>query len=172
MKKLLFVLAASLLVTGSALAFDTTCFQIGVWAPKVQIVPDTIDISGLKLNLPYGGNNNVTGLDLGFFSINDNTNAILQLNLFNRTDEDFLGFQVGLINLSGNSTGLNVGLLNSAESMSSGLTIGLVNTALEHRGVQIGLVNYTEFLTGFQIGIANIVTKSTVPFFPIINFCF
>ena len=57
-------------------------------------------------------------------------------------------------------------------SVIGGLTVGLVNTALEHRGVQIGIVNYTEFLTGFQIGIANIVTKSTVPFFPIINFCF
>ena len=172
MKKILAIFAVLLMTAGVASAFDTTAFQLSIWAPKLQLVPPEIAISGLKLNLPYGGNNNVTGLDLGFFSINGNTNAILQVNLFNRTDEDFIGCQVGLINLSGNSSGVNVGLLNSAESMSSGLTIGLVNTSLEPRGVQSGIVNYTEFLTGFQIGIANIVTKSTVPFFPIINFCF
>ena len=35
---------------------------------------------GLKLNLPYGGNENVAGLDLGLVSINGNSSA-LQVNL-------------------------------------------------------------------------------------------
>ncbi len=169
MRKLLLGL---LLFFGIAVqAFDTSALQLSVWAPKVQLVPDYIDISGLKLNLPFGGNQRVAGVDLGFVSIN-NSSSSLQINLFNRTLNDYVGCQLGLINLAGTTSGVDVGLFNSTEGISSGLEIGLVNASLEHRGVQIGLVNYCEFLTGIQIGLANIATKSTVPFFPILNFCF
>ena len=170
MKRVLFALIVVLSV--SAFSFDTIPLQIGLWAPRVQIVPDEINVAGLKLNLPYGGNGYVGGVDLGFVSNNTNVSAF-QINLVNNTADEYKGFQVGLMNFSGTSSGLCIGgLLNYTEGLSYGLSIGLVNTAMEVRGVQIGLVNYTEFLTGFQIGLANIATKSTVPFFPIINFCF
>ncbi len=167
-----FLLLAILLLAGSAYSFDTSALQLSLWAPKAQIVPDYIDISGLKLNLPYGGNEYVGGVDLGIVSSNTNVSA-LQINLANNTADDYKGFQVGLMNFSGTSSGFCVGaILNYTEGLSYGVSIGLINTAMEVRGVQIGIVNYTEFLTGFQIGLANIATKSTVPFFPIINFCF
>ncbi|MDD3953663.1 MAG: hypothetical protein PHY82_07105 [Lentisphaeria bacterium] len=171
MKKMFLGLGLFLFCCVSVQAFNTSALQISIWAPKTQLVPDYIDVSGLKLNLPYGSNQNMAGLDLGLVSINGNT-AALQVNLFNRSSENFAGLQVGLVNVAGTSGGISISLFNSTESIARGVDIALVNTALEHRGIQIGLVNYTEFLTGFQIGLINIVTKSTVPFFPIINFCF
>jgi len=171
MKKMFLGLCLFLLFCVSVQAFNTSALQISIWAPRTQLVPDDIDISGLKLNLPYGSNQNVSGLDLGLVSINDNT-AALQVNLFNRAAENFAGLQLGLVNVAGASDGISVSFFNSVENISRGLNLALINTALEHRGVQIGLVNYTEFLTGFQIGLVNIVTNSTIPFFPIINFCF
>lgn len=171
MKKMLFAFVLPFFFAVSLHAFNTSALQISIWAPTTQLVPDYIDVSGLKLNLPYGSNQNMAGLDLGLVSINDNT-AALQVNLFNRSSEGFAGLQVGLINVSGASDGVSVSLFNSTESISRGVDVALVNASLEHRGVQIGLVNYTEFLTGIQIGLVNIVTKSTIPFFPIINFCF
>jgi len=169
MKKLL--LGLGLLFSVAAFSFDTSALQLSIWAPRVQLVPDYIDISGVKLNLPYGGNKKVAGVDLGIASINNSSSA-LQVNLFNRNLDNYVGFQAGLVNLAGTSNGVNIGLVNFTEGISSGLEIAFFNASLEHRGVQIGLVNYCEFLTGMQIGLCNIVTKSTVPFFPIVNFCF
>lgn len=178
MKKILVVLIVMMMVS-AVKAFDTTALQIGLWAPNVQLVPDEISVSGLKLNLPYGGNGKVVGLDLGLVSINNELSndftgqvSALQVNLWNGTDGEFSGLQVGLVNQSGDSNGIILGLFNLTDDISRGLEIGLVNTSLEFRGLEIGLVNYTQFLTGLQIGLINIVTNSYVPVFPIVNFCF
>ena len=62
MKKTLLV-ATVLCLTALALsAFDTTAFQLSLWAPRAQLVPPEIAISGLKINLPYGNNSKVTGV--------------------------------------------------------------------------------------------------------------
>lgn len=180
MKKVLLTLILVLMTAGFAGAFDTTALQLSVWAPKTQLVPPEIAVSGLKLNLPFGSNYNVTGLDLGLVSINnaqgDELNAkvsALQVNLWNSTNGEFTGLQVGLVNIADTSNGIEIGgLCNVVHGTSRGITVGLVNTSLEYHGVQIGLINYTEFLTGVQIGLVNIATKSTLPFFPIINMCF
>ncbi len=179
MKKALLIFAFLFLTACVLPAFDNTALQLSLWAPKAQLVPPEISISGLKLNLPYGSNAQVTGIDLGFVSIANEQGsdlearvAALQVNLFNKTSGSFAGLQVGLVNLSDTSAGIMVGLVNSASSQVSGIEVGLVNTSLEFHGIEIGIVNYTEFLQGLQIGLINIATKSTVPFFPIINFCF
>ena len=167
------LMLALLLVSVGAVshAYDTTPLQISVWPPNLQVVTSEIDVSGLKLNLPYGGNNRITGIDLGFASTSENCSAF-QVNLLNMVSERYSGFQVGLFNLCGESRGFQVGLLNSTDSIGSGLQVGIVNSTLEMTGVQIGLVNYTDFMIGFQIGIVNIIRESIVPFFPIVNFCF
>ncbi len=179
MKKFLLAMAVMVMTAGFVSAFDTTAFQIGVWAPKVQLVPPEIALSGLKLNLPYGNNGQVTGLDIGLVSINREQNdqlsahvSALQVNLWNSTNGVFAGVQVGLYNEAVNSSGIKIGLINNTSSISRGVEVGLVNSALEFHGLQVGLINYTEFLTGVQVGIVNIATKSTLPFFPIINMCF
>lgn len=171
MKK--WILAAVLLLTGTfAFGYDTTPLQIGIWPPALQVVTPEIDVSGLKLNLPYGGNDNVAGLDIGLVSTAKN-NSSIQINAFlNLVDEDYAGVQVGLFNLCGDSAGLQIGLLNSTDRVASGLQIAVINSTLEMHGVQIGLINYTQFMTGLQLGVVNIITDSIVPGMIIFNFCF
>ncbi len=179
MKKSLLT-AAVLCLTAIALsAFDTTAFQLSLWAPRAQLVPPEIAISGLKINLPYGNNSKVTGLDIGLVSVNreqdsklDAQVSALQINLWNSTNGKFGGFQVGLVNAADSAAGIQIGLFNSTDNIFRGFTVGLLNTSLEAHGLEIGLINYTEFLTGVQIGLVNIATKSSLPFFPIINMCF
>ena len=71
MKKSLLVLAILALTTGIVSAFDTTALQLGIWAPNVQLVPPEISITGVKINLPYGSNCQITGLDIGLVSISN-----------------------------------------------------------------------------------------------------
>ena len=172
MKKSLLVLAVLCGLCIHAMAYDTTPLQISIWPNRLQVVPDEIDVSGLKLNLPYGRNNRIEGVDLGIASSSMNASA-LQINLLNLTKEQYKGLQIGLANFAGASSGVCIGvLMNSTDSIHKGLQVGIVNTALETSGVQIGLVNYTSFMVGFQIGIVNIIRESVIPFFPIVNFCF
>jgi hypothetical protein len=172
MKKMLvlvFAVLASCLVSS---AFDTSPLQISIWPPNAQVVPDYIDVAGLKINLPYGGNNAITGIDLGIASSSDRCSA-LQLNVINIVREEFTGLQLGVANLDGSASGVKVGLLmNNIDAMSKGIDLGFVNTALECHGLQFGLINYCEFMVGVQIGLVNIIRESNVPFFPFINFCF
>lgn len=170
MKKAL--LAILVLLSVSAFSFDTIPFQIGLWAPNVQIVPDEINVAGLKLNLPYGGNNNITGIDLGFASTSENTSA-LQLNLIlNQASEQFSGVQAAIVNHAERSEWLSLGLVNITGDRARGIQFGALNSTMEMRGLQVGLVNYAELMTGVQIGLANIIRESPVVFFPFINFCF
>ena len=178
MKKVFFIIALLALTAGILPAFDNTALQLSLWAPKAQLVPPEISISGLKLNLPYGSNCQITGLDLGIVSIAREESSdlearvsALQVNLFNSTSGSFAGIQVGLVNLADTSSGIIAGLVNSTRNYASGVEVGLVNTSLEFHGLEVGLVNYTEFLQGVQIGLINIATKSTLPFFPIVNIC-
>ena len=179
MKKFLLLFVAVMMSASALSAFDTTAFQFSFWAPKLQLVPPEIAVSGLKLNLPYGNNGCVTGLDIGLVSINREQDnqleanvSALQVNLFNSTNGTFAGIEIGLFNHAENASGIEIGLINNVNGTYRGIEIGLVNLSMDFRGLEIGLVNYTEFLTGLQIGIINIATKSSLPFFPIINMCF
>ena len=159
-------------VAGVVSAYDTTPFQFSIWPSNFQIVPEEINVSGLKINFPFGGNNNIQGIDLGIASTSQNT-AALQVNiLFNRAHENFSGLQLSLVNQAGRSNGIILGGMNVTDESARGLEVGLINSAMECRGLQIGLINYTEIMTGVQIGFVNIITESVVPFFPFINFCF
>ena len=170
MKKVL--LAIAVLLSVSAFAFDTIPFQLGLWAPRVQMVPDDINVAGLKLNLVYGGNKNITGIDIGFASTGENVSA-LQLNLIlNQANEQFSGVQLALVNQSECSEWLSLGVMNVTADRARGIQFGVINSAREMRGVQLGLVNYSEIMTGVQLGLANIIRESPVIFFPFINFCF
>ncbi|NLG13506.1 MAG: hypothetical protein GX561_04790 [Lentisphaerae bacterium] len=172
MRRALLLISLLMGVGTACMAYDTTPLQIAIWPPSLQVVPPEIDVSGLKLNLPYGGNETIVGVDLGIASTSNNTSA-LQINLVNCAHERFSGFQVGLLNLSGESRGLQIGvLMNSTDEVGSGLQIGIINSTTEMNGVQIGLINYTHFMIGFQVGLVNIIRESIVPFFPIVNFCF
>lgn len=172
MKKLLLSALVVFLTVMSVSAFDTSPFQLGIWAPKFQVVPEEINVSGLRINLPYGGNNSVTGLDLGLAGSSNYASA-LQVNLiFNRAQEEFAGLQASLFNQAGCASGVSLGGFNITDDKTRGIQIGLINSSMETHGIQIGAINYTEHMTGVQIGIVNIITQSVIPFFPIINLCF
>lgn len=172
MKKVLLVVAVLLAGISSAFAYDTTPFQIGIWPPKYQIVTEDINVSGLKINLPFGGNDSIQGVDLGLAATSKTTSA-LQVNVFvNRAHEEFSGLQFAILNQSGNANGVILGGMNVTDDKTKGIQVGVINSSMETRGIQIGLINYTESMTGFQIGLVNVITESVVPFFPIINFCF
>ena len=98
-------------------------FQIAIFNP-VQIFNAKTTIKGFRLNLPYGRNKEVYGIDLGFV---------------NRVDENFSSWQMGFVNLvGGRSSGLQMGLYNSSKEL-KGIQLGLLNTAREMKGLQLGL---------------------------------
>ena len=170
MKKAL--LALIILFGISAFSFDTIPFQVGIWQPNVQIVPDEINVAGVKINLPYGGNKNITGLDIGFASTSDYTSA-LQINLvMNQANEQFSGVQFACVNQSENSEWLTVGLMNITSDRARGIQLGILNSTMEMRGLQLGILNYTERMSGVQLGFINLISESPVMFFPIINMSF
>lgn len=144
----------------------------------VQLVPEAESISGVRLNLLYTVNADVTGLDLGL-GINRTTGTYkgVQFGLANWNEMDSTGLQVGLVNrIAGRAIGVQYGMVNVVEGDLSGVQWGFVNWAqgymhgaqygavniskAESVGIDIGLVNYNEgSFTGFMLGFVN-YTKS------------
>ncbi len=135
-------------VFGSNINAQERPIQISLFTP-VQIFPASYSITGIRLNLIYGRNASVSGLDIGLVnqttagiskgvqwgvvSINDNQFMGWQNNFVNITKEKCEGFQWGLVNYAGTMSGFQLGLVNFAGTMNKGLQIGLVNI-INHGG--------------------------------------
>lgn len=141
--------------------------QLAIWYP-VQALPGNYEVTGLKLNLPYGYNEHVVGIDAGVYGTARVMEAV-QVNVMNDVIEQLTGWQVGVINRSGALAGLQTGVLNFVDLEASGLQIGLINRADDIVGVQIGIINTCEMMQGIQIGLVNIIAESSVPFMIGIN---
>lgn len=159
-------------------AFVALTLVSGAFAEDYQISPielsfldfiyHPIDVTGLRVGIPYGSNDSVTGIDIGLWGkstylygfqfnllaniVTDRAGAI-QLSIYNDT-KSLVGLQAGLWNNAGNMTGLQVGLLNLAD---------------EIEGFQIGLINRSELMHGFQVGLVNVIRSAPLPFCPLIN---
>ncbi len=132
-----------------------------------------VDVVGLRLTLPYGEVEGVTGFDLGFWGSCRYFEGF-QLNILRNEVLDVMGgAQVGVYNSAGRAdlTGLQVGLWNEARSM-RGVQVGLINVADTLQGFQVGLINRAESMYGFQIGGVNSIRESELAFFPIVNIGF
>ena len=132
-----------------------------------------IDVAGLRLTLPYGECESVTGFDLGFYGRCRYFEGF-QLNILRNEAEDVLsGVQVGIYNSAGRADlkGLQLGLFNEARSM-RGIQVGIVNLADSMCGFQVGLINRAETMYGFQIGLVNVIRESEMAFCPIVNIGF
>ena len=132
-----------------------------------------IDVVGLRLTLPYGECEGVTGFDLGFWGSSRYFEGF-QLNILRNEALDVMaGVQVGVYNSAGRAdlSGLQLGLLNEARSM-RGVQVGIVNLADTVQGFQVGLINRAESMYGFQIGGVNSIRESELAFFPIVNIGF
>lgn len=125
---------------------DTVYFSCGLFSPFIAVslpYPDAgVYLKGISLGAFFGYYRDVYGVDVGF-------------NLW--TDRDMTGLSVaGMINVTkGNVRGCQVGLINMVEK--------------DVVGVQIGMINGARNLSGVQIGIINVNSGGTVPFFPVIN---
>lgn len=126
----------------------------------VQIFPEDNPISGVRLNILYGKNISMTGIDFGLVNhIGTSGFTGVQCGLVNICDGNFVGFQDALSNFTNsNVEGFQLGWFNKGEYVS---------------GLQIGLVNYAGNMKGLQIGIINIIKKGgQFPVFPIVNWSF
>lgn len=132
-----------------------------------------IDVIGLRMTLPYGECESVTGFDIGFYGRCRYFEG-LQLNILRNEALDVLsGIQVGIYNSAGRAdlTGLQLGLFNEARSV-RGFQVGIVNIANQACGIQLGLINRCESMYGFEVGGVNVIRDSELAFLPIVNIGF
>jgi hypothetical protein len=133
--------------------------QVSLVTP-IQIFPEKYTITGIRLNLLYGRNVSVQGLDIGL--VNHTTTGRfqgLQYGLVGLTDADFTGWQDCAVNVT--------------RLRCEGLQFGLVNYAGNMSGLQLGFVNYAKKMKGLQIGLVNIIKQGgQFPVFPIVNWSF
>jgi hypothetical protein len=133
--------------------------QIALVTP-IQIFSENTPIKGVRLNLVYGRNISITGLDLGLVNhVTNSPSTAVQFGFIGLVESNFTGWQDNAANLT----------MEKCE----GFQFGIVNYAGSMSGFQLGFVNYTENMNGLQIGIINIIKKGgAFPFFPIINWSF
>lgn len=93
--------------------------------------------------------------------------------ILNNIGREMHGVRIGLVNWverTGDMHGLDIGYINGGEGVMHGVQIGGGNKFEGHfYGLQIGYINYARELTGVQLGVFNIIDKSPLPFFPLIN---
>jgi hypothetical protein len=154
-------------------AEETKPIEISLWTP-VQIHDETTSIKGFRLNILYGVNKDVTGLDLGLVNRNTGVFKGVQLGLVGMSG-DFTGWQATFVNIT---DGKFVGLQGSYSVYNSGVTtkgaqFGLVNRAESFEGLQLGLFNVTDTLHGIQIGLLNVVgSREKWKYLPIVSWSF
>jgi len=159
------MLVAATLVSGvRAENFQTSPIELSF----LDFIYHPIDVAGLRVGVPYGSNDSVTGIDIGLWGkstymygiqfnvlaniVTDRAGAI-QLSIYNDT-RSLVGIQAGLWNNVGGMTGIQVGLLNLADDI---------------EGFQVGLINRAELMHGFQVGLVNVIRSAPLPFCPLVN---
>ncbi len=157
--RILGILIFTILVLPSISSAQTQPVNVALFDP-VQIFPDNTSIVGLRINLIYGKNVSMVGLDWGL------VNAVGTGGL--------TGLQWGFVNIcDGNAMGFEGGFVNLARKNFEGFQYGLFNSGDQVSGFQLGLVNYAETMKGLQIGLVNIIkTGGQFPVFPIVNWSF
>jgi len=156
--KITFLLLGILALTSLSNA-QSRPINIALFNP-IQIFPESNSIEGIRINLIYGKNVSVTGIDWG---------------LVNHVGSGgFKGVQLGAINIcEGNVTGWQNGLINISKRNVEGFQWGWFNSGDHVSGFQLGILNFAESMYGLQIGLLNFIhTGGQFPVFPIINWSF
>lgn len=147
--------------------------QLALFHP-LQIREESASITAFRLNIIYGKNVSVTGLDLGIANHCTGGQSVgLQHGLIGFIEGDFMGWQDNAVSITmGSFTGFQSGFYNHC-GRGEGFQMGFVNRATAMRGFQLGLVNYTETMYGLQVGLVNIIhRKERLPVFVIVNWSF
>ena len=155
-------------------------FQIAFIGPTMQLVDDDEDVRGVRINILYGVNQNMSGLDLGLINRTSGTMTGVGFGVANVADGGFAGWQAGLVNIAKEQfTGLqwspgSIGsLVNVAEDGEGAQIAWVYNEARNLSGFQLSLVNVADDLYGLQIGLVNIIrSKDEFPILPIVNWKF
>ena len=162
------VSALALFVTGSAVAAPSP-FQLALFNPA-QIVKEDQSVGILRIDLLYGKNVNVSGLDVGLINHTTGNQAGLSYGIASIVQGSFVGWQDDFISIADKSfLGLQSGAFNQSKD-GHGVQFGFVNVTEKMSGLQLGVVNYTRTMTkGVQIGVGNFILEGGIPFLPIVN---
>jgi len=154
---LVLALVVAPLVTPSPSVAQRKAFNLALVTP-IQIFPAEQDIGGVRLNVIYGRNANLSGLDVG---------------IANHIVDKGEGVQWGAVNISGSFVGWQNAWVNVTEENFEGFQSAFVNSAGRISGLQFGLVNYAKRANGVQIGLVNIIKEGgQFPFMVIANWGF
>jgi hypothetical protein len=148
-------------------------FQVAIFSP-LQLREEGVGIVGLRVNILYGKNVTVKGVDIGLVNHCTGGQSLgLQYGLIGLVEGDFQGWQDNFIAISkGSFTGLQSGLYNEVGA-GLGIQMGFINKAGDMTGFQLGLINLTENMHGLQVGFVNVIQrKEQLPVLPIINWRF
>ena len=147
----------ALALAGVTTAWAAVPVQVGILGDTVQLFGADREVVGLKLNLPYAENNEVTGLDIGIAGGGGTIRGI-RLNAINLSDVMSSGFEVGLVNIDAAAKGFQLGLVNIVKGQMDGF--------------QLGLLNHVGSLHGLQIGLVNMIDTGNVKMLPIVSWSF
>ena len=147
-----------------------TPLQLSAFAPA-QVFADGIPVNGLRLNLIYGEQKIVRGVDVGAFNKVTSQLRGIQLGLLNDVSGSLRGAQLGLVNwTNGSFAGFQVGVVNEVDGDGLGVQLGFANVSEKLTGLQLGFYNRAQLLKGVQIGFINMnVTGQPLSFFPVVN---
>ena len=137
-------------------------FQLSLVTP-VQLPPQDWDVGGLAINLLYGTSHNFRGLAIAGLAnrTTGRTDGLLIAPVANIVDGDSTSLQISLVNFTEFTfTGLQIGAVNVAafeiNAGAEALQIGvLYNFADSLNGAQIGLINHAGYVKGLQLGLMN-----------------
>lgn len=160
---------------GEAESRQTHPIELALWNP-VQTSDERTAINGLRLNLPYGVNSEIRGVDIGIvgrtngdfyglglggggYVLGDVRGA--QLNLVLSISEGtVLGMQSGIYNSADSLHGVQSGIVNRLDDPSQGARFGAVNLSDSGmRGAEFGVVNHARRVRGLQFGIVNVASE-------------
>jgi len=137
------------------------------------------NVTGLRVGIPWGDSESVTGIDVGFYGRSTKMAGIGVNLVANIVKDRADAIQVACYNYAGTLSGAQVGLMNRTGygalgwdtrlMFSAAVQVGVLNIANDLRGVQVGLINQADMLYGFQFGLVNVIKSGTIPFMPIVN---
>ena len=126
--------------------------------------------SGVQLAAGCNFSDRYRGVQVALVNLDGDDVHGAQIGFVNVGAKEFSGLQLGAFNGSpeGSYRGWQAGLLNTADTL-SGVQVGLVNLADSAEGWQVGLYNDARTLRGVQIGLLNRVVESDLPFLPFLR---
>jgi len=149
----------------TALSQKAKPVQVSLFNP-LQIVKKDYSIHGVRLNLFYGVNEDMNGVDAGFINQTNGTQRGAQWGIVNIGKENFYGFRYGWINLLDyHFHGLSTGGININKGNADGWISGAVNVVLgKVQGVLSGGINVMQgdYFSGLQLGAINIIDPDKI----------